>query len=387
MDTKKCPYCGEEIAAKAKKCRFCGEWLEYDVNSGENATQTTPVDEAVSQPVYQTPEYNVLENDQEVAYSPSISFFKAYFVNPYLRRYADFKGYTTRKSFWLTYVATLILSIGLGGLILLLSSFGMGGTIASSIISGVIGLALIVPGLALCARRLRDAGKNPWLILLGCIPVIGSIILLIFFCQESKYEDTEEKGHWQMPDWIVTGVCVVLLVLGIVFSLKSIVGGSNSYDLGEFEEVEEASGVDYDDEVQEVEELEYTNGNDVSESSTLRNSQSGADSKADWVVEFKGSIGKYPIKMYLNLKNIDDYDWCEVEGKYCYTSSGSGSYLYVSGVKQGDSMELTEYNDKGEKTGTFYGEMEIYGNLSSMEYTGTFTNYKGKDFKFSLRYN
>ena len=27
-ETKKCPFCGEEILAVAKKCKYCGEWLE-----------------------------------------------------------------------------------------------------------------------------------------------------------------------------------------------------------------------------------------------------------------------------------------------------------------------------------------------------------------------
>lgn len=116
-------------------------------------------------------------------------------------------------------------------------------------------------------------------------------------------------------------------------------------------------------------------------------SASTGNSNDDWIVGFNGSIGKYPIKMYLNLKNINNYDWCEVEGKYCYTSSGSGSYLYLSGVRQGESLELSEYNDKGEVSGTFNGKLEIYGNLAWFEYSGTFTNYAGKTFNFSLKSN
>lgn len=37
-DTKKWPYCGEEIKAKAKKCRFCGQWLEQTETVVDNIT-------------------------------------------------------------------------------------------------------------------------------------------------------------------------------------------------------------------------------------------------------------------------------------------------------------------------------------------------------------
>lgn len=27
-ETKKCPYCGQEILSVAKKCRYCGNWID-----------------------------------------------------------------------------------------------------------------------------------------------------------------------------------------------------------------------------------------------------------------------------------------------------------------------------------------------------------------------
>ena len=45
-DTKKCPYCGEEIKAVAKKCRFCGQWFDEESNEVKANEEVKPQNDA-----------------------------------------------------------------------------------------------------------------------------------------------------------------------------------------------------------------------------------------------------------------------------------------------------------------------------------------------------
>ena len=56
----------------------------------------------------------------------------------------------------------------------------------SQLVADIAALALLLPSLAVGARRLHDTGRSGWWLLIGLIPVIGTIVLIVFWVQESK---------------------------------------------------------------------------------------------------------------------------------------------------------------------------------------------------------
>lgn len=57
-----------------------------------------------------------------------------------------------------------------------------------NIASGILCLALLLPNLGLVVRRLHDIGKSGWWIFINFIPLVGSIILLVWWCKDSQMQ-------------------------------------------------------------------------------------------------------------------------------------------------------------------------------------------------------
>jgi len=60
-----------------------------------------------------------------------------------------------------------------------------------SSISSLLGLVLFVPSIAVGARRLHDTGKSGWLQLLHLIPILGTIVLIVFWVQDGNIGDNK----------------------------------------------------------------------------------------------------------------------------------------------------------------------------------------------------
>jgi uncharacterized membrane protein YhaH (DUF805 family) len=110
------------------------------------------------------------------------------------RRYADFDGRSRRREYWmfvlLNYAVGLLFAAVLGIVMLLLyfadvSESGMMTVCLVLIVPyALYSLFAMIPGLAVTIRRLHDLDKSGWFLLLGLVPLVGVILLLVWYCTE-----------------------------------------------------------------------------------------------------------------------------------------------------------------------------------------------------------
>lgn len=103
-----------------------------------------------------------------------------------LRQYADFSGRARRTEFWMfvlfNAIAGIILTI-LDNLLGLSGSSMVGGVVyvSTGVLTGIYQLAVLIPSLAVGVRRLHDTGRSGWWLLIGLIPLVGIIVLIVFW--------------------------------------------------------------------------------------------------------------------------------------------------------------------------------------------------------------
>lgn len=94
-----------------------------------------------------------------------------WFKRVVMQHYADFNGRASRSEYWFYILFYLIFAIVIG----MVDGFVTGGVIA-----GLYSLALLVPSIAVLARRLHDSDRSGWWILIVFLPLIGGLVLLVF---------------------------------------------------------------------------------------------------------------------------------------------------------------------------------------------------------------
>ncbi len=103
-----------------------------------------------------------------------------------MRRYVDFSGRSGRKDYWIYVLVYLIIYIVATVIDSTVFGLHMGpaGHMSPNIgiLSGIVALVHLIPGIAVSVRRLHDTDRSGWWLLIVFVPFIGWIWLIVLYC-------------------------------------------------------------------------------------------------------------------------------------------------------------------------------------------------------------
>jgi len=104
----------------------------------------------------------------------SLSFGQA--ISTFFRKYATFEGRASRSEFWFSFLFLVIVSAVLS----LIDP--------TDALSGLFSLAVLLPTIAVAARRLHDLNRSGWHQVLSYIFPVGTIALIVWYCSAGTDE-------------------------------------------------------------------------------------------------------------------------------------------------------------------------------------------------------
>ena len=104
-------------------------------------------------------------------------------------KYLLFNGRASRKEFWAVMLFSVLISFALQLLYTLgfAISDNLGLLLALPFV--IFSLGMVIPQLAVSVRRLHDTDKSGWWLVLGFIPIFGTIALIVLFSLASSEGD------------------------------------------------------------------------------------------------------------------------------------------------------------------------------------------------------
>ena len=156
----KCPQCGNDNPVRMLICGLCGTSLGA-YTAGDSIPQGM------------------------------VSFLDA--IRLGFQHCFDFRSRSTRAEFWWWALFAILADVILSAVDIMMGTYNW--ETANGMISGLFGLGILIPGLALGARRLHDINKSGWwqLMLFGILLIIPMIILLWWATRPSD-EGTNKHG-------------------------------------------------------------------------------------------------------------------------------------------------------------------------------------------------
>ena len=176
----KCLACGYENIYGSTVCKQCGASLTAAAPEPVRVAPATPVEAPVQSASPAPASINVnAPKEAATATYPNELTFIPYVGNEQfnhflrvLRRAFDFNTRSSRAEFWWFTLFQILISVAI--------------IIILPVLSTLFSLIVLIPGIAVAIRRLHDIGKSGWWLLALFIPLIGVIVLIVFWIKASE---------------------------------------------------------------------------------------------------------------------------------------------------------------------------------------------------------